>query len=132
MNGINYIGQAIEQKLLQVRTADLARVVSVDGNTARLQPLTMHKAVGGNAIKQSIISAVIPQNIKVREQTITYMANSQDTGTLTVLVPDELAVDDIVIVGVCDRDISNAKRGVISEATNRHHDINDSVILRVL
>lgn len=130
MNG--YIDRAIEQKLLNVRTAFLAKVLKVAGNTARVQPLETYKPVGGTAKKKSPVSAVIPRNIKYRAETLTYMESADTKKTKTILVPDNLAVGDIVFVGVCDRDISNAKRGIISEATSRHHNENDGVILRVL
>lgn len=136
MSGTNVFDGMINQALLRIRTTDLARVVGIRGNdTALLQPLTMHKPVGGVAEMQSTISALIPRNLKCKEQTITYkipLTDGRDTETTTFLVPASLAVGDIVVVGFCDRDISNAKRGVISEATNRHHNVNDGVILRVL
>lgn len=132
---MNYFDEFVNQALLKIRTADLAKVESIIGDKAILQPLTMHKPLGGVATKQSVISAIIPRNIKCKEQTITYkipMKNGKETDTTTFLVPDKLAVGDIVVVGFCDRDISYAKDGIISETTNRHHDVNDGVILRVL
>lgn len=131
MSGEKYIGNIIEQKLLNVHTADVAKVLSVSGNMARLQPLTMRKVIGGKAEKQAPISAIIPKHIKVKEVEITYKT---DTGSETqnVLVPANLTAGDIVCVGFCERDISDAKRGKISEATNRHHNANDGIILCVL
>lgn len=126
MTDISYFEKAIDKKILEINTAYLAKVIGVEGDTARLQPLTMHKAAGGKAEQQSAVSAVIPPNIKCKAETITYSAGI----SITVLVPDELKPDDVVYVGVCDRDISNAKRGIIGESTARHHDINDGVILR--
>ena len=130
MNGINYIDNAIKQAILDVHTTYLAKVISISGNVARLQPLTIYKALGGEAKEPSPTTAIIPPNLKIGEKTITYMVSDTQTETTTVLVPENLSVGDIVQVGVCERDISNAIKGIISEATNRHHDINDGIILR--
>ena len=132
MNGFNYFSNLIDEKVLNIHTGYLGRVTMINGSTARIQPLTVSKAVGGNATQQSIVNAVIPQGIKYKEETITYMVSEYSTETKTVLIPDKLAVGDIVYVGVCDRDISHAKNGIIGEATSRHHNINDGVILQVV
>ena len=132
MNGIGYFNTAIEKALLSIRTAYLGKVLSISGNEAIIQPLNTYRAVGGNVEQSSTTNAFIPQNIKYKEETITYMISNTQTKTKTVLTPDNLAVGDIVFVGICDRDITHAKKGIIGEATERHHDINDGVILRVL
>ncbi len=132
MNLEKYVNSRIDEKILGINTAYLAKVLSVNGDMARLQPLNIHRAMGGKAEQQSTTTAVIPPNVKLREKKITYRISDNESETTTVLVPDSLAVGDIVYVGVCDRDISNAKNGIIKEATQRHHDINDGVILRVV
>lgn len=132
MNGISFIQNEIEKQILNIRTQYLAKVIGISGKEARLQPLAMYKAAGGKAKKSEPTTAFIPANIKYKTESITYMVSENDTETKTVLVPDNLSVGDIVCVGVCDRDISHAKNGIISESTARHHDVNDGVILRVL
>ena len=133
MTNLNsYFERMIDGKLLNIHTAYLARVVSVSGTQARLQPLSVYKAVGGNAQEQSTTTAVIPPNIKSKAQTITYRMSETESESTTVLIPEVLSAGDIVYVGVCDRDISNAKLGEVGEATNRHHNINDGVILQVV
>lgn len=132
MNELSYFNSAIKKALLNIHTGYLAKVLKVDGNTARLQPLNTYKAVGGTTQQASTTSAVIPNNIKCKEKTITYMVSNVSSETTTVLVPDTLSIGDIVYVGVCDRDITNAKNGKIGEVTTRHHNINDGVILRVV
>lgn len=122
-----YFDNFVERKLLNIRTADLATVLSVSGKTARLQPLTMRKAVGGQPEKQTTITAIVPPFVKVKEERI--ICDSID---IKVLVKDDLKPGDLVCVGFCDRDITHAKSGAIREATNRHHNSNDAVILRVL
>lgn len=131
-SGIGYIENAINEAILSIHTAYIAEVLSVKNNKARLQPLTVHKAKGGTVEKQAPTEAFIPKNIKTKTETITYMISETMSETKDVIVPSDLAVGDIVYVGVCDRDISNAIKGEIREATPRHHNINDGVILRVL
>ena len=130
MNGIGYFDMAIEKALLNVRTAYLAKVVTVNGNRAIVQPLDTYKVMGGKATQRKPVSALIPPNIKLATQTITYLISTEQSESTTVLVPDNLSTGDIVMVGVCDRDITNAQRGIINGATDRHHNINDSVIIR--
>lgn len=126
------INNMIRNQLINVHTAFIGKVLSINDNSARIQPLTMYKATGGEYKRQSPVSAVIPQNIKHTTQTITYMTSLDNSKTVTVLVPAELRPGDIVYCGVCDRDITDAKKGNISRPSIRHHDMNDGVILAVL
>ena len=133
MKAITIFSDMIDQKILDIHTAFLGQVVSVSGNTARIQPLNMALPVGGSAQKASVVTAVVPTNIKCKQEDITYLTPENGVETTTVLVPDQLKGGDIVFVGVCERDITNAKKGIIAEPTRgRHHNENDGVILRVL
>lgn len=133
MSEFTYMENTLNDKILNIRTAYLGKVKAVNGNMATVQPLTQYQAAKGEANTQSVVSAVIPSNIKQTTKDITYRVSDDTSKTTTVCVPSELAVGDIVYVGICDRDITNAKRGVISTPTKgRHHNINDGVILRVL
>ena len=49
MANSTYINDAIEQALLNVHTGFIAKVVSVSGDIATIQPLAMNKAVGGDS-----------------------------------------------------------------------------------
>lgn len=131
-NDMGFFTNSIDSKILNIHTGYLGKVLSVNGSSARVQPLTMYKAIGGKAKQQSPVTAVVPPNIKYSKETITYRVSDTASQTKTVLVPSSLSVGDIVYVGVCDRDISHAKNGKIAEATNRHHNINDGVIIRVV
>ena len=132
MSEFGYFSNITKEAVLQIHTAYLGKVLSVDGNTARIQPLTMYKTIDGQPKEQSTTKAIIPPNIKFKTEQITYLESETSHKTKTIVVPANLAVGDIVYVGVCERDITYAKNGVIREATPRHHDINDGVILRVL
>lgn len=128
MNELSFFDNKINSRILDLHTAYLGRVERINGDKAIVKPLTKYKAYGGNSAEQSVAPAFIPSNIKYTTETITI-----DGAEKTVLVPDDLSVGDIVFVGVCDRDITYARYGEISEPkSKRHHNINDGVILRVL
>lgn len=132
MNELKFLHNFVNQKILNIHTSYLGKVLSVKGDTARLKPLGVYRATGGEAMEQKTTTALIPPNIKFRTETITYRISDTESESKTVLMPENLAVGDIVYVGICDRDISNAKNGNTNEATARHHNINDGVILQVV
>lgn len=127
-NEFSAFDRIINERIKNIRTAFIGKVVSINGSMAMVQPLIKY---GADIKETSLVSVVIPSNVKCKTKTITYMVTNVTSATMTVLVPDSLAVGDIVYVGICDRDITTAKNGIMSEPT-RQHDINDGVILRVL
>ena len=133
MNEFNFFKNIVEQRALAIHTAFLAKVISTSGSCATVSPLmSLKSSVTGEQIAAGYVSAVIPKNIKFRRETITYRVSDTSSETKTVLVPDDIAPDDIVYVGVCERDITNAVSGKPELATMRAHSLNDGVILCVL
>ena len=129
---MNYIEQIIHEKIINIHTAFVGKVISITGSAAQVKPLTYSKNMLGNLKEQSPVSAIFPQNVKTRRKKITYRISDYETETITVIVPAELEVGDIVYCGIAERDItSETMSGKIIEPT-RHHDINDTVILAVL
>lgn len=129
---MNFTEQIINEKIINLHTAFIGKVIGVNDNTARIVPLTYSKNIGGTLKEQTPVSARIPQNIKVKRKDITYRVSDNTSETTTVIVPDELVVGDIVFCGVSERDITSENIiGKTIEPT-RHHDINDSVVLAVL
>ena len=127
-----WIENLIEDKLLNLHTAFLGRVVSVNGDAARVQPRMTYGAAGGVRTEHKAVSVMIPKNVKYKAETITYFTGSNTTNTKEVLTPDSVLVGDIVFCGVCERDITNARNGIETLASSRRHNVNDGVILRVL
>lgn len=122
----------INGKIINIHTGFAGKVTAVSGNTAKILPLNYSKNTAGELKEQSIVEAYIPENVKVKETSITYRVGSSGSKTTTVIVPDNIVVGDIVYCGVAERDISSATlTGKITEPT-RHHDMSDSVILAVL
>ena len=54
MGAEKYFDSFIENKLLSLHTAYLAKVLSVSGKTAKIQPLGLTQEIGEKAMKQSV------------------------------------------------------------------------------
>lgn len=129
---MNFVETLIESKIVNIHTAFIGKVLSVNGNIARIQPLTYSKNANGTLVKQATVAAYIPQNIKVKQETITYMKSQDSSESKTIIVPDIVTCGDIVYCGVSERDVTTENLGGKIAKPTRHHDINDSVILAVI
>ena len=137
---MSFFENLVKSSVLRIHTAYIARVESVSDDKAVVAPLTYSKDVNGNLLEQAPVTAYVPQNVKFEEKEITYVTSvsgslesgiSTETETAAVFVPAELAQGDIVLCIVCERDITYAVQGRLSEPS-RMHDMNDSVIIKVL
>lgn len=133
------IQNLIDESLMNVHTAYLAKVISTNGTTAKIQPLGNVKAYGQNAKKQAPLSNVpILQQArnKVTSKEITYVYDvSNHTGrtkTQKIAVLTPISAGDIVLCICCERDITDAKNGVNSTPVIGHHSLSDSVIVGIL
>ena len=131
--------QMIDEKLLNMHTAYVAKVISTNGITAKIQPLGNVKAYGGNAKAQAPLSNVpILQQArnKITSKTITYVYSvSNHTGhtkseDVAILTP--ISAGDIVLCVCCERNITDAKKGVNSTPVIGHHSMSDSIIVGIL
>lgn len=133
MNEFNFFQNLIEQRVLSIHTAFLAKVISVDNDGATVQPLmSLKSSTTGEQTAVGYVRVTVPENVKFKREDITYRISDTSSVTKTVIVPDDIAVGDIVYIGICERDITNAKTGGAELATMRAHDMNDGVILCVL
>lgn len=136
----DFFKNLIQNELIGLHTAFVGVVKAVNDTTARVAPLTYSKDVRGNLLEQAIVTAVVPPNVKYVTKDITYITSvtyssdsvSTTDDTVTVLVPEALTAGDIVLCVVCERDITYAVKGTLHEPSNRRHDMNDSVIIKVL
>lgn len=110
MNSISFIDNIIEQKLLTLHTCYLAKVLSVNGNLAKIQPLSLIKAVNSNPKQQTVIS-----NVPICKHTVEHVAKGST-----------------VIVACCERDISQTKKGIFALPSLRRHSLSDSVVIGVI
>ena len=152
MSGLSCIDDVIDRKLLDLHTAYIAKVLSVSGSTAKIQPLGMTKQTGEKAVSKSPISGVpIVKSAqkKITDKSITYVSSvtfditntdgyvssispniNTQTETISVLKP--IAAGDIVVCVCCDRNITEAKKGNNGVVPVGHHSLSDSVIVGVL
>lgn len=141
--------QMLNNRLLALHTAYLAKVVSTNGSTAKIQPLGMTKAYGNAAQKQSPLSNVPIATQKIGSDTIEIIDDitvtvEKDGDTIkdvsvkkskkTIEIPKLLpvAVGDIVVCICCERNITEAKKGNNVLPKAGHHSMSDSIIVGVL
>lgn len=138
MGSVKYIEDIIEEKLLYLHTAFLAKVLSTDGKIAKIQPLNMIKQYGEEAKKQAVIEDVpILQSVKKFKEIdcicVTGTAeNSLDTEKRKHIKMIPVEVGDIVLCVCSERDITETKKGTISLPVPGHHMIHDAIIAGVL
>lgn len=122
------IESLIEQKLLGLHTAYFAKVISVYGSTAKIQPLNMVKAAGQNAKKQAVLTVpIMPTAHKHGQRTI----YTEDT-SFTVPTVESVSAGDIVLCLCGERDITETKKGKFVLPPLGHHRMSDSVIIGVI
>ena len=152
MSGASFISGAIEKKLLDLNVAFLAKILSINGETAKIQPLGMIKQVGETAKSKAPITNVPiikSAQYKLTEKTLEYVSEvtistTSADGYVTsvspnvtkkqenILVKSPLGVGDIVFCVCADRDITEARNGKNSVPSIGHHPISDCVIVGVL
>lgn len=102
------IENIIEDRLLELSTAYLAKVISVKGRRAKIQPLGKVKEIGKKEQTQSVLTSVpFPKHI------------------------EKLEKDDIVLCVCCDRNITEALKGRNVLPPCGHHSKSDSIIIGV-
>lgn len=127
---MNFVDEIVEKKLYDLHTAYLATVISSKGATATVQPLGKTKQYGANATAKSPIPNIpVLQSARyrVKKQSISIDGKKHD---LAVLEP--LKAGDIVLCVCCERDISQAKKGVNSTPAAGHHSMSDSIVVGII
>ena len=108
MGNFKYIDNIIENKLKSLHTAYLAKVLSVSGKTAKIQPLGLVTDAKGSSYKQSVLTQVpICQHVTAK-------------------------AGSIVVCICCERNISDAKKGINTVVPAGRHSMSDSIIIGVL
>ena len=149
MGNLSFFNNMIDNKLKALHTAYLAKVLSVNGATAKIQPLGYIKAYGETAQKQAPLSNVPIATQKIVNKTIEVVDgvsldiekdgdNVKDVKlnitnkTITIPQVESISAGDIVICVCCERDITEAKKGNNTVPAIGHHSMSDSVIVGVL
>jgi hypothetical protein len=129
----NVLNDLIEQKLLSLHTAFFAKVISVSGNNAKIQPLNMIKANGKQAKKQAVMTVPILKNVrKFATKTVTITTEMDDKFSITIPTVSTISSGDIVYCACGEREITDNKKGKFSVPTTGHHRMSDAVIIGVI
>ncbi len=112
---LKVIDNFIEEKLLNLHTAGLAKIVAVSDKTADIQPLSLIRPIGGIPQKQAVLNKV-----PILEHVL-YVSNQNGQ--------QPLAAGQVVMYMCCDREISQTKNGKINLPANGHHEIGNAVII---
>lgn len=104
--GLDAIHGLINNALMNTHTAFCAKVLSVKGKNAKVQPLNMVKAKGGEAKKQAII-----ENVPILEHV---------TG---------VSKGDTVFCVCAERDITDTRKGVYAIPVQGRHMLSSAVIV---
>lgn len=103
---INAIEGMINNALMVTHTAFCGKVLSVSGKNAKVQPLNMVKAIGGNPKKQAAISDVpILEHVK------------------------DVKKGDTVFCMCAERDITETKKGKFDLPVHGRHMLSSAVIV---
>lgn len=122
MGNLKYFENMIEKQMLDLHTAFLAKILNVNGSTAKIQPLGLTREIGGDQKKHAVISGVpIMNQAKYKLSIIDGILNAQ---TITV--------GDVAVCVCCDRDITEAVKGINALPPPGHHTMSDCVIVGVL
>ena len=110
---IDAIKGMINNALMTTHTAFFAKVLSVSGNSAKVQPLNMIKAIGGEAKKQAII-----ENVPILQPTYTSGDFKQN-----------IKAGDTVYCVCAERDITYTKEGKYAVPVKGRHMLSSAVIV---
>ena len=131
-----FFDNIIEEKLMSLHTAYIAKVLSVKGNAATVQPMAMIKQYGKPAEKAKVISDVpILSNAQYKFSTkeIQYIPSATaNSRTQKLIEPVPISAGDLVLCVCCERDITEARRGNIATPQIGHHSLSDSIIIGIL
>ena len=126
----DYASDIVNEAMMNLSTAYLAKVIAVTSTTATVQPLGKIKQYGEDAQKQAVVSNIpVLRNARNKITSKTITIDGADY-TLAVLTP--IAAGDIVLCVVCDRDITQALKGVDDLPPVGHHSKSDSVVVGVI
>ena len=126
MGTLSVFENMIEKKLLNMHTAFIAKVLSTNGETAKIQPLGMTQAYGEDSISQSVLS-----NIPVIHSA-RWKFKKETLQGVDVLVPTDIEAGDIVVCVCGERNITKAKKGINSIPVYGHHSMSDAVVVGIL
>lgn len=121
------IDDYIENKLWNLHTAFLAKVISVSGKEYKIKPLSRMKEYGRSATDSPIITGVRRMKPKLTVTT----TSCEHPATYTV--EDKIEAGDIVVCVAHERDLSNVLDGTEgTPLSGIRHNLNDAIIIGVM
>ena len=152
MGNLTFVDNMIENKLMSLHTTYLGKVLGINGDTAKVQPLTSVKGYGAESEESSVLSSVPIANsarYKITAKEINHVTDvklttsksdgyvssasistTKDNEVIATLTP--LSVGDIVVCVCCERNITEAKKGRATTAVIGRHSMSDSIIVGIL
>ncbi len=119
------VNNMVNQQLMDTHTNFIGKIVSIDINTAKVQPLTMYKVYGQKAQTSAVLT-----NVPILYPYKCVYKVDEVTNEVIGIVQEELKEGDTVYCGVCERDITEAKNGnLAAPSVARRHNLSDSVII---
>lgn len=122
MGNLKFFENMIEKQMLDLHVAFLARVLNVNGNKAKIQPIGLTKEMGGTSKEFAPISSV----------PITNQARHKFNIIDEVVYAQEINSGDVVVCVCCDRDITEAQKGTSVLPPPGHHTMSDCIIVGIL
>lgn len=132
----NVFDDIVEEKLMNLNTAFIAKVISMQGpNLCSVQPLDKIKAYGKDAKTQSVITRVPILN-HVRRYELVKQSLSNTTPSSHPTAENEghlrvkpLQAGDLVFCVCAQRDIASSVKGVSTVPPAGHHQIGNAVVV---
>lgn len=126
--------EIMSSKIGGIHTAYLAKVLSISGRTAKIQPLGLYKDADGTTKKQSVLTKVpISKQIRTTDPSVSISCNGDGTPKATCNCwQPKIEVGDIAVCICCEQNISEAKRGVNALPPEGRFSMSDSIIIGVL
>lgn len=133
---MNYFDDSIESRLLSLHTAFLAKVISTDGKTAKVQPLNNIKGANGEVRQQAVLDNIpVLKSVKKYEYenvTTTSGGDPSHTHTVKTVKLVDVAAGDVVFCLCGERELAGGKGGNTYTPSIGHHMLSDAVVIGVL
>lgn len=135
MNSWSAVDNFIEQKLMDLHTAFIGKIVGVGGGKFTVQPLNLMKQYGEPAKQQAVVKDVPALKTVYKIELFEFEGSggnhpTHKHGGHVRFIP--LQEGDIVFCMCADRDISATQDGAMALPSIGRHEIKDAVIVGVL
>lgn len=131
------VNSFVDEKLLNLNTAFIGKIISFDKTTktATVQPLTMTKAYGKAAKKRAVLTNIpVLRNAQYKLKWETVRIPVGEGGVIELYLPQEVFIKggDLVVCVVCDRDITEARKGKTALPSAGHHEMHNAIVIGCL